>query len=602
MKVIDINGGSNRKLVYTSPAMHRVVSDAELFAPSDIPIVITGSNGTGKDNVARHIHHISARKDKPFVAINCAAISPGVIESELFGHEKGSFTGASTRRIGKFEEAKDGTLFLDEIGEMPAEMQTKLLRVLQDGEFSRVGGNETIVASPRIIAATNRNVENAIKEGKLREDLYYRLRGVQIEVPDLKHRVSDIPLLAEYYAQQAATQYHLNTPTIRDDAMAALIEYSWPGNVRELGNRITEAVFRAQASGVITADILKLSAGKGTMRLSNDGTPVEETFGYKISQLREDRRWTQSALANKINSNITRTYSQKDVRLWEDNVALPDRETINCLAYLLIVSSQQSQLDKQRELEQFYTYAEEAEQFATHGGTFNPQHNFGQLLAAFRDRAGLDHAALAAQVSNVSGGVPITAHDLYLIEANDAERRITPRESLALVKALDTRENPLSVKEKTDLHESAQRIFVRSSFTQKTHGLAGNDNDRPVAPHSPAVSDAVTRLANQRHKLLSYFVDSTGHHISSARITEMSGVRPQVAATIIGHSKVNPLDIAHAVEDVTMNKFTACLKSLGRGDDVIAQFTADFKTLASIAAEAKAAEVDGGDPRAVRGH
>lgn len=215
---------------------------ASKAAATTSTVLIRGESGTGKELVARAIHYASNRKDGPFVRVNCPAIPPTLLESELFGHEKGAFTGALYQKIGKFELANGGTIFLDEIGEMSKEMQTKLLRVLQEKEFERVGGNQTIKVDVRIIAATNRNLEEMVKKGEFREDLYYRLNVVPIFLPSLRERKEDIPLLAEHFREKLSKALGKKVSAITPRAMRSLLNYDWPGNVRELENIIERAI------------------------------------------------------------------------------------------------------------------------------------------------------------------------------------------------------------------------------------------------------------------------------------------------------------------------------------------------------------------------
>jgi sigma-54 specific flagellar transcriptional regulator A len=226
-----------RNLVGSSKGIQRVRKMIEMVATSDANVLITGESGTGKEVVARHIHYHSARRNKPFVPVNCGAIPPDLLESELFGHEKGAFTGAITARQGRFEMADGGTLFLDEIGDMSLNMQVKLLRVLQERTFERVGSNKSITVNVRIIAATHVNLEKAIEGGRFREDLYYRLNVFPIETPPLRDRAEDLPLLVNDLIERSAHEGHGSlrlTPT----AMQSFGHYKWPGNVRELANLI----------------------------------------------------------------------------------------------------------------------------------------------------------------------------------------------------------------------------------------------------------------------------------------------------------------------------------------------------------------------------
>jgi DNA-binding NtrC family response regulator len=238
-------------IVGQSEAMQSVFKMVGRVAMSDAPVLVTGESGCGKELVARAIHTYSERSKKSLLAINCAAIPENLLESELFGHEKGSFTGAATQRIGRFEQCNGGTLFLDEIGEMPLAVQSKLLRVLQEGEFSRVGGNTTIKSNVRIVAATNRNLEQAIAKKEFREDLYYRLNVVGIHLPPLRARVEDVRLLAEYFLSRIAQQQHRPLLQLSEEAIKVMESYPWPGNVRELQNTLQRAVVLA------TSDVLR---------------------------------------------------------------------------------------------------------------------------------------------------------------------------------------------------------------------------------------------------------------------------------------------------------------------------------------------------------
>jgi transcriptional regulator with GAF, ATPase, and Fis domain len=230
------------EIVGSSPALQVVLSGVAKVAPTDSTVLITGETGTGKELIARAIHKRSQRASRAFVSVNCAAIPRDLIASELFGHEKGAFTGATQRRLGRFESADGGTIFLDEIGELPAEMQIALLRVLQEREFQRVGGNESIRADVRVVAATNRDLQAAIADGRFRDDLFYRLNVFPIEVPALRERKPDIPLLVEYFVDRYASQAGKKITGISKKSMELLETYSWPGNIRELQNVIERSV------------------------------------------------------------------------------------------------------------------------------------------------------------------------------------------------------------------------------------------------------------------------------------------------------------------------------------------------------------------------
>jgi nitrogen regulation protein NR(I) len=242
-------------LVGQSQPMQQVFKMVGRVSHSDAPVMITGESGSGKELVARAIHHYSNRSDKPFIAINCAAIPENLLESELFGHERGAFTGAAAQRIGRFEQSDGGTLFLDEIGDMPLAVQGKILRVLQEGEFSRLGGNMTIKTDVRVIAATNKSLETEVTKKQFREDLFYRLNVVRIHLPPLRQRKEDIRLLTEYFLKRIATQKHLPQLKLSEEALKLMQNYSWPGNVRELENTIQRACVLAAGDVLLPKDI-----------------------------------------------------------------------------------------------------------------------------------------------------------------------------------------------------------------------------------------------------------------------------------------------------------------------------------------------------------
>jgi two-component system response regulator AtoC len=242
-------------IIAKSPPMQKVIEVIKVVAKSNATVLITGETGTGKELVARAIHSQSYRRDQPFVAVSCAALPESLLESELFGHEKGSFTGAYARKQGKFEVANRGTLFLDEIGEMSANIQVHLLRVLEEKEFNRVGGNEPIKVDVRVISATNRSMKEAIARGKFREDLYYRLNVVNIELPPLRKRTEDIPLLAEHFLKSFTLENRKEITGFSPQATDFLLKHGWPGNVRELENAVERAVILAQDAVIGVSDL-----------------------------------------------------------------------------------------------------------------------------------------------------------------------------------------------------------------------------------------------------------------------------------------------------------------------------------------------------------
>jgi len=234
-----------------SPKMKEVRETIEQVADTDITVLIRGESGTGKELVARALYQLSGRSERPFVKVNCAALPSELLESELFGFEKGAFTGAQKRKLGKFEYANRGTIFLDEISEMAPGLQAKLLQVLQDGEFSRLGGESDVKVDTRIIAATNRNLDEAVRSGEFREDLYYRLNVVMVQVPPLRETIDAVPLLAEHFLTMYSEQYGKEAPPLSSETMSEMMAYSWPGNVRELENMIKRMVVLGSEHTVI---------------------------------------------------------------------------------------------------------------------------------------------------------------------------------------------------------------------------------------------------------------------------------------------------------------------------------------------------------------
>ena len=270
-KPIDTDEPTSRKLVGSSDAMLTVSKEIARAAPTGAPVLIVGESGTGKELVAAAIHAHSGRSG-PFIAVNSAAIVDTLLESELFGHEKGAFTGAVSRKLGKFELARDGTLFLDEIGELPLAMQAKLLRVLQEHTFERVGGIQQVTTNARIVAATNRNLEKEVEEKRFRQDLLYRLNVLTIQLPSLRERLEDIPLLVESLLNKIVRSLHKPPMRVEPAALEALLVYDWPGNVRELENVLTQAIVRSDST-TLMADVLPLpdnTGGRGAGALSSE--------------------------------------------------------------------------------------------------------------------------------------------------------------------------------------------------------------------------------------------------------------------------------------------------------------------------------------------
>ncbi len=244
------------EIISKSKKFRKTLKNVEQVAATDSTVLILGETGTGKELIARAVHNNSNRGNRALIKVNCAALAPELIESELFGHEKGAFTGAYSKKIGRFELANKGTLFLDEIGELPINLQVKLLRVLQEGEFERLGNPTTIKTDVRIIAATNRNLEDAIEKGEFREDLYYRLNVFPVHIPPLRERKEDIPLLMNYFTKKFSKKTGKQVNEISQKVMDELLEYDWPGNIRELENIIERAVILCQGNKLVKGNWL----------------------------------------------------------------------------------------------------------------------------------------------------------------------------------------------------------------------------------------------------------------------------------------------------------------------------------------------------------
>ena len=312
-----------QNIIGQSPAMVNLLETVAQVAPSEATVLITGESGTGKELIAGAIHYNSSRKDGPFVKINCAAITETLLESELFGHEKGAFTGADRRKEGRFFQAHRGSLFLDEVSEMSLTMQVKLLRVLQEREFTRVGGEKTIPVDVRIIAATNKDLPQLIGKGEFREDLYYRLNVVDLEIPFLRKRREDVPLLAQHFLQIFAARNHKEIKGFTPQAMDHLIRYDWPGNVRELMNAVERAVVLSRSDYLSEKDFPVISGSEikndGTIsqtpQMNGDGaTPLEEVEKATILKTLEAAGGNKSEAARRL--GITRKTLHKKLKTY----------------------------------------------------------------------------------------------------------------------------------------------------------------------------------------------------------------------------------------------------------------------------------------------
>ena len=276
------------EIIGNSPAMQAIFRTIEKVAKGDSSIIIYGESGTGKELVAHAIHNTSPRKDRAFIRVNCGALAEGILESELFGHEKGAFTGAIKRRKGRFELAQSGSIFLDEIGDIPLGTQVKLLRVLQEKEFERVGGEETLSVDTRIIAATSKNLQEEIKRGNFREDLYYRLHIIPIHLPPLRERKEDISLLTEHFIKKISKEVNIPELKIEAQAVDKLRRYNWPGNVREFENVLERAAVLSEDAHILASDLPLFSEGAQTLTYSQpDGLNLNRTLETTEKQLLE---------------------------------------------------------------------------------------------------------------------------------------------------------------------------------------------------------------------------------------------------------------------------------------------------------------------------
>ena len=299
---------SESELLGDSAPMRKLREEIARVAPTDARILITGENGTGKELVARHIHRLSERRESPLVEVNCAAIPEELIESELFGHSKGSFTGASEDRRGKFEEADGATLFLDEVGDMSAKTQAKVLRALQEGRFTRVGGSKSIASDARVLSATNKTLPEEIRRGAFREDLYFRLAVVPVHVPALRERTDDVPLLAGHFLREASARFGRKPKSLSPSAVDALCAYRWPGNVRELKNLMERLMILSPSDEVRREDLpSEFRDGEAEAAATADGNAP-------LRDARDDfeRRYILAAL-KKYRGNVSRTAEALDL-------------------------------------------------------------------------------------------------------------------------------------------------------------------------------------------------------------------------------------------------------------------------------------------------
>ncbi len=299
---VDIKAG----IIGNSAAMQNVYKRIGQVASSDVTVLITGESGTGKELIARSVHQNSLRGQKPFIAVNCSAIPENLIESELFGHEKGSFTGANHQRIGYFEQCDNGTIFLDEIGDMPISAQTKILRALQEGEIMRVGGNETIKVNVRILAATNKSIESMVEQGTFREDLYYRLNIVRIELPPLRERKEDISLLVGFMLKKLHNDNNSVADSIAPEALELLMDYEWPGNVRELENVVHCSAVLAQGDSILLKDLPENIIGAVEVPVNSDDS--DDAIYEKIY---EELRGGKTAILKSLEAKMIQIAMQK---------------------------------------------------------------------------------------------------------------------------------------------------------------------------------------------------------------------------------------------------------------------------------------------------
>lgn len=310
----------NGEMISRSPAMRKVFGLMQAVSRTSSGVLITGENGTGKELVARAIHFMSDRREKPFVAVNCGAVPSELMESELFGHERGAFTGAHQRKIGKFEHSDTGTLFLDEVSTLPMHLQIKLLRVLQERSFERVGSNSSITIDIRVIAASNARLEDEVSAGRFREDLFYRLKVVPIELPPLRERKEDVPLLVEHFLEKLSKKCGKRVEGVHPEVIRAFMDYGWPGNIRELENLLERLVVLAPEGGLIRADDLPM----GMPALADEAAPGKEmTLDFKEAVKAFERRYIKGALDK---ANWNRAETARALKIHRNTLLLKMRE------------------------------------------------------------------------------------------------------------------------------------------------------------------------------------------------------------------------------------------------------------------------------------
>ena len=322
-RVLRAKLAGQRSIIGTSAPIRQLLEEATQVAPSDASVLLVGDSGSGKGLIARRIHQLSNRSSMPLITINCGAIPEGLIESELFGHEKGAFTGASSRKAGRFELSNGGTLFLDEVTALTPAVQVKLLRVLQDGEYERVGGTETRSSNVRILSATNLNIEQEVKEGRFREDLYYRLNVIQLALPALLERSEDIPLLATHFLGVFAEKNQRDLHAFSSDAIDAMCNHSWPGNVRELQNAVERAVVLARGERIELEDLppaVRQSQGRQRSLSFTVGTPLKDIEKTMILETMRQADGDRSLVASLLGITA-RTIYRKEAE-WAQEEAL----------------------------------------------------------------------------------------------------------------------------------------------------------------------------------------------------------------------------------------------------------------------------------------